>query len=355
MLRVGPWPGPYLVNIQENFPLAPLTTLEIGGPARYFVRAESENDVFDAIAFARKRNLKVFVLGGGSNVLISDRGFDGLVVQVTVTGIFRRENDIGAKVAITAGAGEDWDQFVAYCVENDLAGVECLSGIPGFVGGTPVQNVGAYGQEVSETITAVRCFDREAGDFIDLTNEGCGFTYRRSIFNSTLRERYVVLSVTYELTRGGSAKVEYNDLLQYFAGRWPTLAETREAVLHIRRQKSMLIDPVDPNSRSAGSFFKNPVVMWSKYDEIARSYQNVPHFEFGTMVKIPAAWLIEKAGFEKGSRLGRVGLSTRHTLALVNLGGATAQEMIVLRDRIQIAVLAEFGIALEQEPVLLGF
>ena len=343
-----------MIELQKNVPLAPLTTLRIGGNARYFVVAQTEAHVAEAFAFAEKEFLKLFVLGGGSNVLISDNGFDGLVLQIALLGISSDVEREGT-VNITANAGEDWDKFVAYCVEHDLAGVECLSGIPGFVGGTPVQNVGAYGQEVSETIVSVRCFDRQTKEFITLANADCGFTYRTSIFNSTARDRYVVLSVTFALKTDGEPKIVYNDLIEHFADKQPSLAEVRDAVLTIRRSKSMVIDRDDPNSTSAGSFFKNPIVEREKLEEIRVGFERVPFFEFGDKVKIPAAWLIEKAGFHKGFALGNAGISTNHTLALINRDGASADEMLSLKKKIQGAVEAKFGIMLQPEPVFVGF
>jgi UDP-N-acetylmuramate dehydrogenase len=341
------------IEIFENVPLAPMTTLKVGGPARFFARAETEAHIAEAFEYAQARELPVFVLGGGSNILVSDKGFDGLVIQVSLKGIEIRDG-----FEITAQAGEDWDRFVAFCVQRNLAGVECLSGIPGFVGGTPVQNVGAYGQEVSETIVAVRCFDRQRGEIVDLTNRDCGFTYRTSIFNSTERDRYVVLSVTYALTPDGRPKIVYKDLKEHFEGRKPTLAETREAVLKIRRLKSMVIDDADPNSRSAGSFFKNPIVAADKVEQIsaAAGVENVPTFPApDSQVKIPAAWLIERSGFGKGFRLGKAGISSNHSLALINAGGATAAEIVALKEKIQDGVRKKFDILLWPEPVFVGF
>jgi len=343
--------------------LAPLTTLKIGGPARFFVRAESEEQVVRAFGFARENSLDVFVLGGGSNLLISDNGFDGLVLQIALKGI--SHNVAHNAVLVIANAGEDWDAFVAKCVEENLAGVECLSGIPGFVGGTPVQNVGAYGQEVSETILSVRCYDRKSGKIVELANAECGFEYRKSIFNSTERDRYVVLAVNYKLVPAGAPKIVYKDLREYFekgsgevrASEIPSLQETRDAVLAIRRAKSMVIDEGDPNSRSAGSFFKNPIVPLTKYSEIAATAEReVPKFAVDDLhVKIPAAWLIENAGFHKGFTLGNAGISTKHTLALINRGGATASNIIELKNLIQQKVATRFGIDLVPEPVFVGF
>lgn len=347
------------MKIEENVPLAPLTSLRVGGAARYFVRAETEESVVAALRHTRENTLDVFVLGGGSNLLVSDDGFDGLVLQVAISGV---ENVVSTNPQsairtpqLVAGAGEDWDRFVAYCVDRDLAGVECLSGIPGFVGGTPVQNVGAYGQEVSETIVSVRCIDRKSNEIVELSNADCGFAYRTSIFNSTERDRYVVLSVTYKLTHGGEPKIAYKDLTDLFDGRTPSLQQVRDAVLKIRREKSMVIDDADPNSRSAGSFFKNPIVEISKFEELKRAHESVPHFGFGDKVKIPAAWLIENAGFHKGYVFGNAGISTNHTLAIINRGNATAAEIIALKDKIQTAVTAKFDITLVPEPVFVGF
>lgn len=331
-------------------PLAPLTTLNVGGPARFFLRAESEDEVISGFDFAREKAISLFILGGGSNLLISDRGFDGLVVRVALSGI-GADSD-----TITVAAGEDWDSFVDYCVNNDLAGVECLSGIPGTVGGTPVQNVGAYGQEVSETIVSVRCFDSMANNIVELTNKECGFTYRRSILNTSERDRYVVLSVKYKLQAHGKPKLVYKDLIDAFGSRRPTLKELRERVLQIRRTKSMVLDTDDPNTHSAGSFFKNPVVPQDIFDKMQSNFhERVPNFPAGEgLIKVPAAWLIEQAGFYKGFAMGNAGLSTNHTLAIINRGGATATEIISLKNAIQGAVRKRFNIDLVPEPVFVG-
>jgi UDP-N-acetylmuramate dehydrogenase len=341
--------------IEENVPLAPLTTLKIGGAARFFVRAETENQAAEAFRFADQNDFPLFVLGGGSNVLIADEGFDGLVLQIALRGISIDNN------LVTVGAGEDWDQFVAFCVEKNLAGIECLSGIPGLVGGTPVQNVGAYGQEVAETIVGVRAFDRKSREILQLTNSDCKFTYRASIFNTSEKERFIILAVTFALKPGGEPKIVYKDLRSVFGDRKPALSETRQAVLKIRSDKSMVIDPKDINTKSAGSFFKNPVVANEKFAavaEIARGLgiENVPGFPVDDEnVKIPAAWLIEKSGFQKGYQKGNAGLSTRHTLAIINRGRATAQEILALKDEIQARVQEKFGVKLKPEPVFVGF
>ncbi len=303
--------------------------------------------------------------------MVSDMGFDGVVLQIALKGITPETGNglvslqaadntfpSADPVLITAQAGEDWDSFVAYCVERDLAGIECLSGIPGFVGGTPVQNVGAYGQEVSETIVSVRCLDRSTGDVAELTNADCCFSYRTSIFNSNMRDRFIVLSVTYQLKKGGEPKIVYKDLISIFGGTTPSLIETRAAVLRIRRAKSMVIDADDPNSRSAGSFFKNPIVKKEKIAEISakKSIGSVPYYIVDEhLVKVPAAWLIENAGFQKGFSKGRAGLSTKHALAIVNLGGATAANILDLMTELQLKVKNDFDIELKPEPIFIGF
>jgi UDP-N-acetylmuramate dehydrogenase len=348
------------LEIRENVSLAELTTLKIGGKARYFCAAQNEDEVREAVEFAEQNKLQIFVLGGGSNVLIADEGFDGLVLQISLKGISIFQEK-GAAVCVTARAGEDWDQFVAFCVEKNLQGVECLSGIPGFVGGTPVQNVGAYGQEVSQTIVSVRVFERKTKFFSDLLNWQCDFSYRTSIFNITQKDIYIVLAVTFCLTPDGEPRIDYRDLREIFADKKPTLAETRNAVLNIRRAKSMIIDKQDANSKSAGSFFKNPIVSNEKYLEIRERAESlnigdVPSFIVDKKSKkIPAAWLIENSGFHKGYARGQAGISSKHTLALINRGAANAKDMTELMREIQSKVLEVFGIMLMPEPVFVGF
>ena len=341
----------------EQVPLAPYTTFQIGGPARWFAQAESEDDIAAGIAFAGEHNLPLFILGGGSNLLVSDAGFPGLVLRIALQGIVQSD-----RCLLSAAAGEDWDALVAYAVDADCAGVECLSGIPGTVGGTPVQNVGAYGQEVSQTIVTVRAFDRKTRLFVDLPASACGFSYRRSIFNSTERGRYVVSRVDYALRQGGAANIAYADLARYFAARnvpSPTLAEVREAVRLVRAQKGMLLTPGDADCRSAGSFFKNPVVPVTMLDALAQQLgiekASIPAYPAQDgEVKLSAAWLIERAGFPKGYVLGNAGISARHTLALINRGGATAADVIALRNQLVEAIASRFGIRLEPEPVWLA-
>jgi UDP-N-acetylmuramate dehydrogenase len=344
----------------ENVPLAPYTTFHIGGPARWFAQAECEDDITAGIQFAAERGLRLFILGGGSNLLVSDEGFPGLVLRIASRGISSAIEN--GRLLISAAAGEDWDGLVSYSVDAESAGIECLSGIPGTVGGTPVQNVGAYGQEVSQTVVRVRAFDRETERFVDLPASACGFSYRRSIFNSTARGRYVVSRVDYALRKDGAATFSYADLTRYFAARniaTPTLAEVREAVRSVRAQKGMLLTPGDADCRSAGSFFKNPVVPAAMLDTLAEKLgvqkSSIPAYPAQEgEVKLSAAWIIERAGFPKGYVLGNAGISSRHTLALINRGGASAGDILALRDKIVQTVAARFAIRLEPEPVYLN-
>ncbi|HEX6771096.1 MAG TPA: UDP-N-acetylmuramate dehydrogenase [Acidobacteriaceae bacterium] len=342
------------MEFQRNVPLAAFTTFEIGGPAAWFAEARNEADVEAAVAFAHARSLRLFVLAGGSNVLISDAGFNGLVLHIALRGIEQHGT------LLSAAAGEDWDAFVARTVDAGLAGVECLSGIPGTVGGTPVQNVGAYGQEVSRTIRTVRVFDRNEQRWHELANEDCGFAYRRSRFNlGADRDRFIVTRVTYELQQNAPLTVKYADLQRYFASQGsaqPTLRQVRDAVLAIRLGKGMVVTPDNPERRSAGSFFKNPVIASASLARVAAAVQvpeeDVPRYPAADgEVKLPAAWLLDRAGFVKGYRQGAAAVSTRHTLALTNQGGASAADVTALRDTIQRRVRELFGITLEPEPV----
>lgn len=342
------------LEIQENISLAPFTTFKIGGKARFFTEAVSKDHVIAALTFASDRSLPVFVLGGGSNILVSDSGFKGLVIKVAITGIDRTDNPDGT-VDLSVGAGESWDGLVKYCVDRDLAGIECLGGIPGSVGGTPVQNVGAYGQEVSETITSVTCLDRLSNEVRTFENAECGFAYRRSIFNTTTKEQFVVLSVKFRLTLGGAAKVAYKELLERFGNLVPTLSDVRTEVLAIRRAKSMVLDENDPNSRSAGSFFKNPIITVAEHRHLESHFGSIPRFPVDNeLVKIPAAWLIENAGITKGFSFNRAGVSEHHTLAIVNRNDARASDVIELKEHIQKRVSDKYGVELQPEPQLIG-
>jgi len=361
------------MRVEETKLLSSFTTLGVGGPARWFAEATDEEEIAEAAAWAAKRSAAIFVLGGGSNLLASDAGFDGLVLRVGLRGIEVAEAadssvpDSTVPVIYSVAAGEEWEHCVQQMVDDGCAGVECLAGIPGTVGGTPVQNVGAYGQEVSSVIDRVRAFDLLEQAFVELPATECGFGYRRSRFNTRDRARYVVTRVDFRLMRGGRPTVRYADLNKALAeeagkGGEPSLADVAAAVRRVRRSKGMLLVDGDPDCKSAGSFFKNPVVTEEQFLQIANvSHMTPPRFPAGTdaqnmaLVKVPAAWLIEQAGFSKGFAMGRAGISSRHTLALINRGGATAAEILTLAEQICSTVEGRFGIRLEMEPVMVGF
>ena len=346
--------------VTENAPLASRTTLGVGGSARYLTVVESETSLQAALAFARRRHLPVFLLGGGSNLVLSDSGFRGLVIVNQMRGITIKSGD-SKEVLVAVGAGEDWDKFVQYGVDRDWQGVECLAGIPGRVGATPVQNVGAYGQEVADTIVGVRALDLWKDTYQEFSPADCQFSYRRSRFNENPTEagRWIITSVTYRLRPWTPAQLKYADLQRYFEGMKepPTVLQVAEAVRKIRGQKGMVVNPRDPDSRSAGSFFKNPIISMEQSEEIADEAEAAlpcwPQPD-GT-VKISAAWLIEQAGFRRGEDFGRVGLSSKHVLALVNRGNANAADVVAAAIRVQEYVAQKFGVWLHPEPVFVGF
>jgi UDP-N-acetylmuramate dehydrogenase len=341
--------------------LADCTTIRLGGPARRFVRASTEEDLIEAVRAADASGEPVLILGGGSNLVVADEGFDGAVIQVA-TGSVHRDGEPGT---VTVAAGQDWDAVVAWTIAEGLAGLECLSGIPGLAGATPIQNVGAYGQEVSQAITEVRAYDRTAKQVRAITNDQCGFGYRTSRFRGG--SRFVVLSVTFRLAaQRVSAPVRYPELaaaLGVPVGDRVASPEARSAVLELRRRKGMVIDPADPDTRSVGSFFVNPVLDGAALAGVeaaarARCGQDtrVPRFDAGGgLVKVPAAWLIERAGFARGYSPGDgARISSKHTLALVNAGSATTAGLIALARQIRDGVHDAFGVSLTPEPVLVG-
>ena len=342
---------------QTDVSLAQWCTLGIGGPARWFVRAQNEGEVRSALAWARDKGVDAHVLGGGSNVVFADEGFDGLVLQIDVRGIDRTVT--GGRPTWTAGAGESWDDFVAIAVDENAAGLECLSGIPGLVGGTPVQNVGAYGQDVSGVIGCVHVIDRLTGEALVLDAGDCGFGYRTSRFK---REgAFIVSRVVFTLHSDGKPTVTYADVVAHFerlGEPQPTLKDVREAILDIRRRKGMVIEPSNPAHRSVGSFFVNPVITSNHFARIRERFTQdvVPHYPMATgAVKVPAAWLIEQAGFPKGLRRERVGVSPFQAQAILNHGGASARDVVALAADIKRAVWNMFTISLVPEPVFVGF
>jgi UDP-N-acetylmuramate dehydrogenase len=342
--------------VRSDVPLAPLTTLRLGGPAARMVEIDREKDVVDVVRDAEDRGEPLLVLGGGSNVVVADEGFAGLVAHMATRGVEARRD--GDRVIVDVAAGEDWDTFVARAVNDGWRGLECMSGIPGLVGATPIQNVGAYGQEVSSAITGVRVFDRGAREFVEMDPAACGFGYRKSIFKR--HDRWIVTHVRFRLEVGGdAAPVRYAELaraLEVGEGERAPLRVVRETVLALRRGKGMVLDAADPESVSAGSFFVNPIVDAGTLAHVeSRAGETPPRFDAGEgRFKLAAAWLVERAGFVKGWGEGRVGVSRKHALALVNRGGATTRELLCLARDIRDGVRARFDVELEPEPVLVG-
>jgi UDP-N-acetylmuramate dehydrogenase len=351
------------MRFDRDVPLAPLTTLRLGGNAASVATVERESDVPEALAEAEASGVPAFVLGGGSNLVVGDEGFGGLVVRMASRGM-NVERD-GGLACVTLAAGEPWDAFVASAVDDGYAGVECLAGIPGLVGATPIQNVGAYGQEVKDTVVGVRAYDREARVFVDLSTHDCAFGYRTSRLKTT--GRYVVTGVSFALpVRAESAPVRYPELARALGvreGESAPLAHVRDAVIALRRAKGMVLDSADPQSVSAGSFFMNPVVDAAALARIERGAQGLaggdgpatpPRYAAAEGEwKVPAAWLIERAGFTRGYGSERAHVSTKHTLALVNARGTTA-ELLTLARTIVRGVEKTFGVTLVPEPVMLG-
>ena len=343
--------------IRDGVPLAPFTTLELGGPARHFVEAADEGAVVEALRWADGRELPVVLLGGGSNMVVSDAGFDGLIIRIATRGVAFETS--GGEATVTAAAGEPWDALVAESVGRGLGGVECLSGIPGLVGATPIQNVGAYGQEVAETIRSVRVLERGSWQMRALSPEECGFGYRDSAFKRD-PGRFVVLAVTFALRAGGAPSLRYRELAESLAGEaLPTLAGTRATVLALRAKKSMLVTRGDPNRRSVGSFFTNPIVEAQQAEAVAARAgddgSSMPRWPASDgRVKLSAGWLIERAGVAKGLRRGPVGVSSAHALALVHHGGGTTAALIALAHELRAAVQTRFGVTLVPEPTFVG-
>jgi UDP-N-acetylmuramate dehydrogenase len=339
-----------------NVPLAPLTTLRVGGPAARLVELEREEDVLEVVREADRRGEVLFVLGEGSNVVVGDDGVDGVVARMIMRGVHvTAEPD---RVVVDVAAGESWDALVERAVDEGWRGVACISGVPGLVGATPIQNVGAYGQEVGETIVGVRAFDRRARSFVDLAPSACGFGYRSSAFKRDAG-RYIVTRVRFAFERGDETVVRYAELsraLSVADGASAPSRRVREAVVVLRRAKGMILDAADPESVSAGSFFVNPVLDAAGLAAIeAGTEERVPRFDAGGgRFKVPAAWLVERAGFPKGWGTERAGVSRKHALALVNRGGATAQDLLAVARSIRDGVSRRFGVVLEPEPVFVG-
>ncbi|WP_018654803.1 UDP-N-acetylmuramate dehydrogenase [Actinomadura flavalba] len=352
----------------EEVNLSGYTTLRLGGPARRFVSAATEDEVIAAVRAADDVGEPVLVLGGGSNLVVSDAGFPGTVVHVATRGTLR-EADEGGRVIVRAQAGEEWDPFVARCVADGLSGVECLSGIPGRVGASPIQNVGAYGQDVGQTVVAVRAYDRERRTTVTLDHAACAFTYRHSAFKGS--DRHVVLEVAFALREGeDSQPIAYPELARRLGvepGARVPLKEARDAVLELRAGKGMVLDPADPDTRSAGSFFTNPILSQDGFaalehrvherlgpDAEPPRYAEKPGPDGEPRVKTSAAWLIDRAGFVRGHGAGAARISGKHTLALTNPGDGTTGDLLALAREVRDGVRDAFGVTLVNEPVLVG-
>ncbi|WP_237202329.1 UDP-N-acetylmuramate dehydrogenase [Rothia endophytica] len=356
--------------------LSELTTAAVGGPARLFVEATSEQEIIDAVTAADRAGEDLLVVGGCSNLLVADEGFDGAVVHIASTGIETVSDYACGGTTLRVQAGHTWDDLVAYAVEHELSGLEALSGIPGTVGATPVQNVGAYGSEVAHTIASVRTWDRETGGYKTFANADLKFAYRDSVLKQSTVDgcpRYVVLTVDFQLPHGTlSAPIRYAELARQLgaeAGDRVEMALLRETVLRLRAGKGMVLDAADRDTYSTGSFFTNPIV---SEEAAAQLPQDAPRFPATTAtgqpiegkVKLSAAWLIQHAGFDKGFGLegesrniagGRASLSTKHTLAITNRGGASTADVAAIARAVRAGVEETFGVRLVAEPVTVGF
>ncbi len=335
-------------------PLSHYTTLGVGGQARNFVVADDERTLISTVAECDARGEPVLIIGGGSNLVIADEGFDGTAVLVRTHGL-TSDVDSCSGAMVTVAAGEPWDEVVAHCVRKEWAGIEALSGIPGSIGATPIQNVGAYGQQVSDVIARVRTWDRRKGTQQTLSAAECGFGYRTSVFRQDLG-RYLILDVTMQLNLSArSAPVHYQDLVSYLAadtGDRHAIDQLRAAVLAVRRGKGMVLDPGDPDTRSTGSFFTNPILTTAAAQGLP---QSAPRYSAGEgLVKTSAAWLIQEAGFTRGFGNDRASISSKHTLALTNRGNASATDVLELARVIRAGVQSTFGVTLEPEPILVN-
>lgn len=345
-------------EISENIPLKNYTSIKLGGRTKFFCECKSEKKLIEYLNYAKKNNINVHVLGGGSNTIFSDEGFDGLVIKVGLKGI-KIHNDFKNHVIIKTAAGEEWDDFVKYCIKYNFAGVECLSGIPGSVGATPIQNVGAYGQEVKDTIIFVKAINRETYKPTMFSNEDCLFGYRTSRFKTTDKGKYIVTEVMFKLKKDGKPEIKYPELDKYLKSKTEkdySLGDVRNAVMELRKKKAMVLDENEPDSVSCGSFFVNPVLSKKEFDNLCAKLNinrdDIPNYLTESGMKLSAAWLIENAGFKKGYTKNGAGISNKHSLALVNRGGTT-KDLLELAEEIQVNVYDKFGIVMVKEPVVI--
>ena len=349
----------FFMKLQQNVQLSSLTTIGLGGKAQYFVVVSSADELREALEYAKKENLEIHILGGGSNTIFPDKEFEKLIIKIDIKGLLFQETN--SHVHATVGAGERWDDLVKICVENDYSGIECLSGIPGSVGATPIQNVGAYGQEVKDVIIEVKAVDIKSFAEVSFTNKECEFGYRTSRFKTTDKGKYIITEVVFQLQKEGVPTIKYAELQRAVEARHlasvnsaDKLQTIRNAVLELRAKKSMVINSEDPNTNSCGSFFTNPILTKEEFKELeARAEVEVPFYPEEDKIKVSAAWLIEQAGWKKGHQENGVGISENHSLALVNKGGTTA-ELMAFAEKIKKSVEDKFGIKLEIEPVVAG-
>lgn len=352
------------INFQRDVLLSNLTTIKLGGKAKFFYECKSIEDLKECLIFARSESIPVQVIGGGSNIIFPDEGFNGIVIKIDIKGFEFEESNDDSEI-VTVGAGENWDDFVKLCIDKNLAGIECLSGIPGSVGATPIQNVGAYGQEVSETILSVTALDRESLEIVKFENKDCNFSYRQSRFKNKDRDKFIITEVTFKLNNLVEPKIKYTEIQKKVEaldnynslkrGK-EKLTAVRNIVLETRKSKSMVIDKNDPNTISCGSFFTNPILSekeFKKFEKICEENKlSFPSLKIPEGIKIQAAWLIENSGFYKGFRKWGAGISENHSLALINCGGS-AKELLDLAEDIESTVYSKFNIRLKKEPIII--
>jgi UDP-N-acetylmuramate dehydrogenase len=350
-------------KFKKNIPLSEFTTIELGGPAKYFFTAKTNQELIEVVKYSKSLGIRFFILGGGSNVIFSDHGFDGVVIKNEIMGIDLIDHH--EYTELVADSGELWDQLVEKSVRMELTGVECLSGIPGTAGATPVQNVGAYGQEVSDTITFVEVVDLETYEVKTFRSIECMFSYRNSRFKDKDKSRFFISKVGFRLSKLDEPCLKYEGLNKEIKSKHSNfdlmerelkLRTIRETVLAIRRMKSMVIDKNDPDSRSCGSFFTNPILNVSEFEKLksdqSPELRSAPVYVNGSEVKIPAAWLIENSGFSRGFSINGAAISSNHTLALVNKG-TSSKQLLELSQIIKDSVFKKFGIMLEPEPEII--
>ena len=351
------------INFQQDITLSDLTTIKLGGKAKFLFECKTTEDLRECLTFARNENIPVQVISGGSNIIFPDEGFNGIVIKIDIKGIELVETNKDF-VIVKARAGENWDDLVKLCIDKNLAGIECLSGIPGSVGATPIQNVGAYGQDVSETIVSVTALDRDSLGLVKYGNKACNFSYRQSRFKNEDRNKFIITEVVFKLKKYGEPHITYPEIQKKIksledydslkSGK-EKLTVIRNIVLDTRKKKSMVIDENDPNTVSCGSFFTNPILSEKEFEKFEKicveNNLSFPSLKTPEGIKVQTAWLIENSGFYKGFRKWGAGISENHSLALINCGGTT-KELLELAEDIENTVYTKFDIRLRKEPII---